>query len=100
MPSTTGGGERAGDRAEAADRHNDQDVDQISQRERGIETDDLDGERAAQPGKPAAEREGDGEGAVDVDAEAARHALIVDRGAHAGAEPGVFDPQHQRDGNR
>ena len=58
-----------------------------------IEADDLDGERAAEAGEPAAEREGDGEDAIDVDAEAARHALVVDRGAHLRAEAGVFERQ-------
>ena len=62
-----------------------------------IETDDLDGQRAAEPGEPGAEREGDGEGAVDIDAEAARHALVVDRGAHLGAEAGVFQRADQHD---
>ena len=65
-------------------------------REGGIEPDDLDGQRAAEAGEAAAEREGDGEGAVDIDAEAARHALVVDRGAHLGAEAGVFEREHQR----
>jgi hypothetical protein len=34
-----------------------------------IEPDDLDGERAAEASEPAAEREGDGEDAIDIDAE-------------------------------
>ena len=91
-----GGGEGAADRAEAADRDHDQHVDEISERKRRIEADDVDGERAAEAGKPAAEREGDGERAIDVDAEPARHALVVDRGAHLGAEAGVFERRHQR----
>ena len=90
------GGERAGDRAEAADRHDDQHIDQIGQRERRIEPDQFDGERAAEAGKPAAEREGDGEQCVDIDAEPARHALVVDGGAHLRAEAGVFDGEDQQ----
>ena len=48
------------------------------------------------PGKPAAEREGDGERAVDVDAEPARHALVVDRGAHLRAEARVFERRDEQ----
>src|ERR1051325_6064376 len=71
-------GERAADRAEAADGHDDQHVDEVRQRERVIEPDDLDRGGATKTGEAAAEREGDHERAVDVDAEAARHALVVD----------------------
>ena len=81
MPSPTAAANEAADRAEAADRHDDKHVDEIRKGEGRIGADDLDGERAAQPGKPAAEREGEHEGAVDVDAQAARHALVVHRGA-------------------
>ena len=45
-------------------------------------------ETAAESGKPAAERKRDGEKRVDVDAESARHALVVHRGAHLRAEAG------------
>ncbi len=69
----------------------DQHIDEVGQRERRIEPDHRDGERAAEAGKPAAERKGDREQAVDVDAEPARHALIVHRGAHLRAEAGRFD---------
>src|SRR5262249_31837024 len=61
-----------------------------------IEPDDLDGERAAEAREPAAERKSDGEHAIDVDAEPARHALVVDRGAHLRAEAGVFERRDQR----
>src|SRR6267143_539604 len=74
-----GGGERAADRAQAADRDDDQHVDEVSEGEGMVKADHLDGERAAQPRQSAAEGEGDGERAVDVDAQAARHALVVDR---------------------
>ncbi len=65
-----------------------------------IEPDDLDGQRAAEPRKPAAQRKGDGEDAIDIDAEAARHALVVDRGAHLRAEAGVFERRDQHDRDR
>ena len=99
MPSTRGGGERAADRAQAADRDHDQHVHQVGEGEGRVEADHLDGERAAQPGEAAAEREGEHEGAVDVDAQAARHALVVDRRAHPRAEAGVLerDDQERRD---
>src|SRR5712691_6111268 len=74
------GEERAADRAEPADRHHDEDVDEVGKRERGIEADDLDCERSAEAREPAAQREGDHEGPVDVDSEAARHALVVHGG--------------------
>ena len=48
------------------------------------------------PGEAAAEREGEHEGAVDVDAQAARHALVVDRRAHLGAEARVSPGEHQQ----
>src|SRR5882762_10760362 len=62
-----GGDERAADRAQAADRDDDQHVDEVSEGEGMVEADDLDGERAAEARQAAAEREGDGEGAADVD---------------------------------
>ena len=61
-----------------------------------IEADDLDGERAAEPGEPAAQREGDREPPVDVDPEPARHALVVDRGAHLRPETRVFERRATR----
>jgi len=78
--------------------HDNQDVNQIGQSEIVIETENLDGQRPAKPGEAAAKREGDGESAVDVDAEAARHAFVVNRGPHPGAEPGVFNAHHERQG--
>ena len=84
----------------AADRDHDQHVDQVGEGEVGIEPDDLDRQRAAETGKPAADREGDGESALDIDAEPARHALVVDGGAHLGAEAGEFQPAHQRERDR
>src|SRR5216683_3122564 len=78
------------DRAQAADRDDDQHVDEVSEGEGMVEADHLDGERAAEARQPAAEGEGDGERAVDVDAQAARHALVVDRSPHLRAEARVF----------
>src|SRR5262249_54942542 len=70
------GGEGAADGAEPADGNHDQDVDEIGEGKCVIEADDLDGKRAAEARKPAAERKSDGEDAVDVDAQPARHALV------------------------
>ena len=66
----------------------------------GIQADDLDGERAAEAGKPAAERKGDRERRVDVDAETARHALVVDGGAHLGAEARVLEREGKEERDR
>ena len=61
-------------------------------REIRVEPDDLDRQRAAQPGEPAADRERHREHAVDVQTQPARHALIVDAGANLRAESRVVDP--------
>ena len=61
-----------------------------------IEADDLDGKRAAEAGETAAERKCNGKYRLDVDAEAARHALIVDGGAYLRAEVRVLQHQHQQ----
>src|SRR5262249_56887581 len=86
------GDERASDGAEPADGNHDQDVDEIGEGKCVIEPDDLDGERAAEAREPAAERKGDGEHAIDVDAQPARHALVVDRAPYLPAQPAVFAP--------
>src|ERR1700722_8027139 len=52
------GGKRTGNRTEAADRYDDQDVNEIGQGKRRIEPDQFYGQRAAEAGKPAAEGEG------------------------------------------
>src|SRR5262249_145547 len=86
--------ERAADGAEPADGNHDQDVDEIGEGKCVIEADDLDGKRAAEARKPAAERKSDGQDPVDVDAQPARHPLVVDRRARVwgcwapGARPG------------
>src|SRR5262249_46026826 len=90
-PERPRGDNEPADRAEPADGNHDQDVDEIGEGKCVIEPDDLDGERAAETGKPAAERKSDGEDAIDVDAQPPRHALVVDRGAHLRAEAGVFE---------
>ena len=73
-------------RRRAADRDDDQEVDHELEREDRIEAEDLGAQRAAEAGQPAAEREGEGEHLRHVDAEAARDARVVDRGAQAAAE--------------
>ena len=55
----------------------------------GSRPEDLGAERAAEAGQARAEREGEREHRVDVDAEAARDARVVDRGAQAAAEAGA-----------
>jgi hypothetical protein len=45
---------------------------------------------SAQAGKPAADREGDGEDAFDIDPHALRDARVIDRRPELGAETG-FD---------
>src|SRR5207237_3395358 len=83
-------GEGAGNRSQSADGDDDEDIHKIGQRERRIQSDDLDRQRAAQAGEPAAERKGDHEGAVEVDAQPARHALVIHGGAALTAEAGVL----------
>src|SRR5262249_13280792 len=58
------------------------------------------GKRAAQPRKPAAESEGEGEDAVHIDADPARHSLIVDGRTDLRAEPGALDRRNQDKGDR
>src|SRR5439155_15140875 len=91
--------ERTGDRAEPADSHDNEDVNEVHERKGVIEPYDLDSERAAETRKPAAERKSNREHAIDIDAEATRHALVVDRSPHLRAEAGEFErsDQHGRD---
>ena len=92
------GDERAGDARRAADRHDDQEVDHELERKVRIEAEDLGAERAAEAGEARADREGDGEHRIDVDAEAARHARVVDRRAQAAAEARAREHELQREG--
>src|SRR5450830_83663 len=78
--------EGSGDARRAADRHYDQKVDHEFKREGRIEAEDLDTERAAEPGQAGTESEGEREYPIDIDAETARHPLIIDGGAQAAAE--------------
>src|SRR4029077_3522200 len=71
--------------AEAADRHHDQKIHQIFERVLRIEAEKFRAEPAAERRHAAAEREGDGEQPVDVDAKRFRHAAVVDGGANLGA---------------
>ena len=78
--------ERAGQRAGAADGHHDQEIDEELERETRVEAEELRAERAAQPGQPGTDGEGDGKEEVDLDAEAAGDAAVVDAGAEPAAE--------------
>ena len=73
--------EHSGHAAEAADRDDDQEVDEVLERILRIEAEELGAEPAAQGGHAAAEGEREGEQAPDVDAERLGHAAIVDGGA-------------------
>ena len=57
-------------------------------------------ERAAQAGQPRADREGQREDAVDVQAEPRRDARVVHRGAQPAAEAGARQHPLQQDGER
>ena len=83
------GEERPGDARRAADRHHDQKVDHVFEREGRIEAENFRAQRAAEAGKPGAEGEGEREHRADIDAEPARHAPVVDRGAQPAAEAGL-----------
>ena len=94
------GEERPGDAGGAADRHHDQEVDHEFQRKIRIEPEDLRAQRAAEAGKAAAEREGEGEHLRHVDAEPAGGARIVDRRAQPAAEPRARQHQLQARGQQ
>ena len=86
MPSSKRCQERPGDAGGAADGHHDQKVDHEFQRKIRIEPEDLRAQRAAQSGKAASEREGEGKHLRHVDAEPAGGAWIVHRRAQPAAE--------------
>ena len=69
-----------------------------------VEAEKLGAEPAAHGRQPAADRKGDGEEVVDVDAERFGHAPVVDRGADLGAHPRALkaepEPDHDRDPDR
>ena len=91
--------EHAGDLPEPADRDHDQEVDQVFERVLRIEAEELGAEPAAERRHAAAEREGDGEQAIDIDADRFGHAPVVDGGADLGADPRALEaePQPERD---
>ncbi len=93
--------ESAQSRSQAPHRHHDQEVDEeIAHGEGGQHAaDEIRGERSAQTGEPAAEREGQAEDAVDVDAERLRHAPVVHGRPHLGTETRALQAQHQRGGD-
>jgi hypothetical protein len=95
-----GGHEGAGDARGTADGHDDQEIDQVFERKIRIEAEDLGAERAAERGQARPEREGESEHRPDVDAQPARHALVIDRRAQPAAEPRLGENELQRDGEQ
>src|SRR5712692_3682887 len=91
------GAERAGDARGAADRHHDQEIDHVFEREGRIEAENLGAERAAEPSEPRSEGEGQREHGVDVDAEPTGDPRIVDGGAQPAAEAGAGENELQGD---
>src|SRR5947208_3384676 len=83
------------ERDDAADGDHDQHIDEITEGECWIEADDLNRERAAKAREAAAKGEREHERTVDVDAEAARHALVVDRRAHLRTKAGFLQEENQ-----
>src|SRR5215471_896045 len=67
--------QRALERARAAHHDDHEEVDEVLERESWIQTEDVDRQRAAQPGQPRAEREREAEQETDVDAHADRGLL-------------------------
>ncbi len=88
--------QRSDDAAAAAGGDDDEEVDEVLDREARIEPEHLDAECAAQSGQGRAERERDAEHAIDIDAQAARGARVVDRGAQLRAEARMRDHPLQR----
>ncbi len=99
MPRIKRSGKRPAQGSRAADRDDDQEIDHELDRESGVEVEDLDAERAGETGKAGPDSEGDREQAVDIDAHAARHAGVVDRGAQLAAKARArqHDVKEQRD---
>src|SRR5450755_1130207 len=91
------GEKRTRDARRAADRHHDQEVDHEFEREGRIEAQDFGAERAAEAGEARPESEGERENPIDIDAQPARYAAVVDRGAQAAAETRVGKDELQRD---
>ena len=88
--------ERPADRSESADRDHDQEISEVLKRIVGPDRQDLGAERAAEPGKTAAERERDCEQPRRVDADGLRHPQIVDSRADLRAEARAFEHEPQR----
>src|SRR6516225_9544828 len=91
-----GSEERPGNARGTADRYHDEKIDHVFQWKGRIETEDLRAQRAAEPRQPRAEGEGEREHSVDVDAEPAGDARIVDRCAQAAAETRFGQDELQR----
>src|SRR5579883_3672987 len=86
-----GGDQRALQAAEAAHRDDQQEEHEVEHGEARREPEQLDREAAAERRKAAADREGEREQAIDIDADRLGHAPIVDRGADAGADIGALE---------
>ena len=98
-PIRIDGIEHAGDAAQPADRNHDQEEHEIFESILRIEPEKLRAESAAECGHAAAEREGEGEQPVDIDAEQFHHLAVVDRGADLRADPRALEaePEAERD---
>src|SRR5690349_20243894 len=94
------GGERALEAAEAADRDHQQEEHEIKHREARGEPEQVDGEAAAERREPAADREGEGEQPVDIDADRLRDAAVVDGGADFCPDIGALEGVPQGRGER
>src|SRR5246127_5748469 len=91
------GGEGTGDARRAADRHHDQEVDHVFEREGRIEAENFGAERAAESREARSDGKRQAEDRVDVDAEPAGNARVVDRGAQPAAETGAGQNELQAD---
>src|SRR5690606_28543250 len=88
-----------GDRPKPADGYHDQHVDEKVEAEGRIQSDDLDGKRATETCKAAAQRKRDAEDFLYLEDESFGHPLVVDGGADLRAKPGSFKAEHQKRGD-
>jgi hypothetical protein len=91
------GQQRPRDRRGSAHGHDYEEIDHELQRESRVQPQHLGAQRPAQAGQARTERESREEHHVDVDAQARRDPLVIDRGPQAGAEAGAR--QHVLQGN-
>src|SRR5262249_56729349 len=92
-----GGGEGVGDAGVPADRRGDQKEDHVCERKRRVEAEIRSARRPAETGETGSGGKRQREHRVDVDAQAARDARIVDRGAQPAAEAGAGEDELQRE---